>query len=754
MNPSTGTARRRSAPSASAVFAATGGGLIVASTVAGYALQVASGGTGVTTPAPAALALAVGLLGCLIVWQKPWHRMGILMAGTAAAFAIAVLAAGLLDYGALRGGVPRNVEQICYAWVWATGVLVSAWALVILWFPDGHFAGRWWKRYFVVTAMLVIPFVIACYLFSPDGRVYALFHGIAVPRGVGGSLATQSWQRVVPRSELILLVPAIALGGLVQRYRQADPVMRQQIRWLIGGAALGVFSQVVAVPFNLADGGAHALGEALGAMGQPMVAVGMTVGILRYRLWEIDVVVSRAVVFGVVWTALSALLVVPALAAGLLVGGTSALMAVAIALLVTLLFRPATRRLEALVTRLVYRRRVQPQVVRARFWEQLRLIEDLDDLADLLLSTVRSGLHVRQAGVWVRTATQLRAVGSSTSATPVIELSPATIEVLRASPGVVLAGEPPAELSAVWSDPAEPVGALVPLVAGDRLVGLLACGIRRGDRLVAEDFDLFEILARESAQRLRNLYLEAGLRVRLREIEAQALELRRSRQRLVTAQDDERRRIERNLHDGVQQQLVSLAVRLRRIANGHAAAGRDGALAYSADLADLAVEAEQAVFSLQELGRGIFPGVLVDQGLAAALRTQIARMPMSVHIEVRPDALAKRLPIDVEAALYFVALEALTNTQKHAPTATVSVLVHADGDQAVVEVVDDGGGFTTRGAGSGLANMADRMAAVGGVLRIDSGIGVGTKIVAAVPRAGVAIVPPARAHQPEADSRR
>ena len=745
MNSST---RARSAPSASALFAATGGGFIVAATVAGYALQLASGGDGVTTPAPAALALAVGLLGCLIVWQKPWHRMGILMAGTASAFAVAVLAAGLLDYGALRGGVPRVVEQAAYAWIWATGALVSAWALVILWFPDGRFAGRGWKRYFVVTAVLVISFVIACYLFMPDGRVYALFHGIAVPHQVGGPLAAQSWQPIAGPSALILLVPAIALAGLVQRYRRADPVMRQQIRWLIGGAAFGVVSQVVAVPFNLADGGAHAVGEALGAMGQPMVAIGMTVGILRYRLWEIDLVVSRAVVFGVIWTALSALLLVPALAAGLLVGGTSALTAVALALLVTLLFRPATRRLETLVTRLVYRRRAEPHVVRARFWEQLRLIEDLDDLGDLLVNTVRSGLHVRQAGVWVRTATDVRAVGTSTFGTQVIELSPATMEVLRASPGVVLAGDPPAELAGLWSDRAEPVGALVPLVAGDRLVGLLACGIRRGDRLVAEDFDLLEILARESAQRLRNLYLEAGLRARLREIEAQAVELRRSRQRLVTAQDSERRRIERNLHDGVQQQLVSLAVRLRRMANGQPAAGRDS------ELADLAVEAEQAVFSLQELGRGIFPGVLVDQGLAAALRTQVARMPMSVHIDVRPDALANRLPIDVEAALYFVALEALTNAQKHAPAATVSLLVHADGDQAVLEVVDDGAGFTARGAGTGLANMADRMAAVGGRLRIESGIGAGTKIVAAVPCAGVSGVPAARAHQPEADSRR
>lgn len=726
------------------VVAATTAGLIAVSTVSGYALQLASGGTQVTTPAPAALALAVGLLGCLIVWQKPWHAMGILMAATAAAFAVAVLAAGLLDYGALRGGVPHAAEQASYAWIWATGALVSAWALVILWFPDGRFASRGWKRYFVVTTTIAVSFVIVCYLFSPNGAVYALFRGIAVPDGVGGPLATQSWRSLVRHSEVILLVPLIAIAGLVQRYLRADPVVRQQIKWLVGGATIGVVTQVVAVPFNLAEGGPHLVGEALGAIGQPMIALGITVGILRYRLWEIDLVISRAVVFGLVWTVLSVLLLVPALAAGLLVGGTGAVTAVALALLVTLLSRPTTQRLEQAVSTLVYRRRTPPHAVLTHFWERLRRTTDLDELGDLLTGTVRSALHVQQASVWVSTGETLRRVGTSTPQGPVIEMSPNAIELLRASPGVVLAGELPAELAELW---AEPMGALVPLVAGDGLVGLLACGVRRGDPLVASDFGLLETIARESAQRLCNLHLEAGLRARLGEIEVQAVELRQSRQRLVTVQDEERRRIEHNLHDGVQQQLVSLAIRLRQLAGSRPAGGG------RFELADLAVEAEQAVFSLQELARGIFPGVLADHGLAAALRTQIARMPMLVHIEVRPDALRDRLPREVEAALYFVALEALTNAQKHAPDATASVLVSSEEGRVHLEVRDDGCGLAVNGSGDGLANMADRMAAVGGTLDIRSSPGTGTAVVASVPLIE-ATLPAPYGQEPGADSRR
>ncbi len=454
-----------------------------------------------------------------------------------------------------------------------------------------------------------------------------------------------------------------------------------------------------------------------------MLAAGITVGILRYRLWEIDIVVSRAVVFGVVWTSLSLLLLVPALAAGLLVGGASALTAVALALLVTLFFRPATRRLEAGVERLVYRRRAQPHVILTDFWDELRRVGDLDELGDLVAGTVRAGLHVRHAAVWLTAANTLRSIGTTTSGAA-IDLSPSTAEVLRSSPGVVLGGNPPPELAPVLTDT---LAALVPLVAGEGLVGLLACGERRGDRLGAADFQLLEILGRESAQRLRNLHLEARLRARLAEIEAQAAALRQSRQRLVSAQDDERRRIERNLHDGVQQQLVSLAIRLRRISNGR--------ISNDAELADLAVEAEQAVFALQELGRGIFPGVLVDQGLVAALRTQVARMPMAVHIDAHPDVLRRRWDADVEAALYFVALEALTNAQKHAGGAAASVILRPDSGRMVLEVVDNGIGFTSSQGGSGLSNMADRMAAVGGTLSIDSAPGAGTRIAASIPMA-------------------
>ena len=329
---------------------------------------------------------------------------------------------------------------------------------------------------------------------------------------------------------------------------------------------------------------------------------------------------------------LSAVLLIPALAAGLLVGGQGALAAVGLALLVTLAFQPARTRLERAVTRIVYRDRPRGYALLARFGQTLRAATGVGEVAPQLAEVVRSGLGASWAGVWIHVAADgggaLRSVAAAgIEPGPSVLLAPETSARLRSSQAT-LTGDFPAELRLLW--PGTTAAAAVPLVAGEELVGVLACGQRPGDPLGERDHELLGQLARESALALRNLRLEAQLRERLAQIEEQAEELHRSRQRLVGVQDEERRRIERDLRNGVQQQLVALAARLRR-----------AAIATPADahllLEQLAPEAEEAVFALQDLARGIFPSVLADQGLAAALRTQAARMPMAIRVEAEPN---------------------------------------------------------------------------------------------------------------------
>jgi signal transduction histidine kinase len=201
-------------------------------------------------------------------------------------------------------------------------------------------------------------------------------------------------------------------------------------------------------------------------------------------------------------------------------------------------------------------------------------------------------------------------------------------------------------------------------------------------------------------------------------------ELRSSRARLVEAADAERRRIERDLHDGAQQRLASLllGVKLGRAADETAATAR---------LLDT-VEAElaAALAELRALAAGVLPPVLADHGLAAAVEDLVGLSPLAVAIEAMPD---RRLPERVEAAAYFVISEALANAAKHAGARAVAVRVSRRAASVLVEVRDDGAGGADPARGSGIRGLGDRVGALGGRLRCDSPPGRGTRLTAEIP---------------------
>lgn len=699
----------------------------------GLALQALSGGIRVRSLSPVVLAACLAVLGCVLVVHRPRLRLGAVLVVNGVGFAIGVLAAGGLDYGAAHP-IPRLAAQAAFATVSFTRVLVVAWVLFILWFPGDRFLTGGWRRYFVATSAICVITAVAVWLAGPPDRTFDFFRATAVPAGAGGPFAG-TWPALGRLSDLLLLAPLVAVGSLVQRYRDGDSVIRQQLRWLLLAVTAEVFAQIAGAALMGAGGPADTAGSVISAASQPLPMVAATVAILRFRLWDIELVVSRALVYGTLWALVSVLLLLPAMAAGLIVGGSDAVAALAIALVVTVVFQPVRRHLERLIQRLVYRHRARPYELLRELATTLRTA-DLDAFGPLVAHGVKEGLGVRWAGVWAlsgptRVLFPLGVAGTKEG--PPLDLPGDVAGRLAESAGRVVGGGG----AGVWPD-----GTLVPLVASNELIGVLVCGPRPGDPLRAADFQLLEVLGRQCALRLRNLRLESQLRERLALIETQAEELRRSRQRLVAAEDTARRRIERNLHDGVQQQLVSLAVRLRRAAT-------DGA----PRLLDLAGEAEEAVFALQELGRGIYPSVLADQGLPAALRTQAARMPIPVHIEVDESLIGRRLGREVEAALYYVALEALTNVQKHVPEASAVVWLRSGGEQVTLEVIDNGPGCDgNAGSGSGLQNMADRISAIGGSFEIRRLAEGGTRVCSTV-----SLDAPGseqQDHPAEADSRR
>ena len=202
-------------------------------------------------------------------------------------------------------------------------------------------------------------------------------------------------------------------------------------------------------------------------------------------------------------------------------------------------------------------------------------------------------------------------------------------------------------------------------------------------------------------------------------------ELRASRARIVKASDEARRRLERNLHDGAQQRLVALSLSLR-LAQSKVLTDPDAA---DAVLDSARGELAAALDELRELARGIHPAVLTDRGLAAALETLAARLPIPVEIET-PE---RELPEAVEAAAYYVIAEALANVIKYARASVVTVRVTCDDEQARVEVADDGVGGADAAGGSGLRGLSDRVAALEGTLTVDSPPAQGTRIVAEIP---------------------
>ena len=246
------------------------------------------------------------------------------------------------------------------------------------------------------------------------------------------------------------------------------------------------------------------------------------------------------------------------------------------------------------------------------------------------------------------------------------------------------------------------------------VLGALTVTKRRGESITPIEVKLMDDLAHQAGLVLKNVGLTADLQARL-------VDLRASRQRLVAAQDDERRRLERNLHDGAQQHLVAIKVKLGLV---QMLATRDPQRAMAA-IAELTGDADEALETLRDLARGIYPPLLADKGLPTALRAQARKATLPVTIDA--DGIG-RYPQEVEAAVYFCVLEALQNVQKYAHASAATVRLRERVDSLHFEVRDDGKGFEVAGArnGAGLTDMHDRLDALGGTLDLHSAPGAST----------------------------
>lgn len=662
-------------------------GFIASAVVA--SVFVVENGESIAEQVPFIVAFALfGVIGALIVSREPGNRIGGLLlyasGATAASFAAGELVTFLVHRGVTDGALV-GILGLLSDTGWVVGIIPVLLFIPLL-FPDGHLPSRrWWPLAALCWAL--IGFLLVAVIFATP-----LFAGSSGPPRVENPLyidaldAFEIPDAVISIGLMVVLIGSVA--SLVIRFRRARGDERQQIKWVALALILLVFSFVV-TEVLLQFGIESALIDAI-VSGTAFVALPVSIGIavLRFRLYDLDVVVKKTLVAGAL-----GLLGIAIYGAVVWLFGAfaaereSSATVFVVALLLGLAFRPVARLVRRLADHLVYGRRATPYEVLTEFSERVGDAYATEDVLGRMAQILGQGTGARSARVWLRLGDELRPVATWPSDAP--EARPAQI---RGDALPDLPGETAIEVRD----------------AGE-LLGALSVTMPPSDPMNPSKERLVRDLAAQAGLALRN--------VRLVE------ELRAAQRRLVTAQDAERRRLERNIHDGSQQQLVALSVKAR-LARG--LTEREPSKA-SEMLEQIEAELQTALEDLRDLARGIYPPLLADKGLGPALEAQARRSPLPVVVEA--EALG-RYPQEVEAAVYFSCLEALQNASKYADATQARVRLERSNGHLSFEVADDGRGFDpeTTGYGTGLQGIADRLAALDGELMIRSRPGGGTKI--------------------------
>jgi signal transduction histidine kinase len=374
--------------------------------------------------------------------------------------------------------------------------------------------------------------------------------------------------------------------------------------------------------------------------------------------------------------------------------------------MIAVAFEPARRRVQVAADRLVYGDRPTPYESLSRLSSQLSHGTGDADLFRALASTVAEGVRAAEVTLWVGDEDNLVPVESWP---PDREPQPPTA---------------PRSLDSLAADPRRHVR---PVEHRGSVRGAVSLTKLPGEALTASDDRLLSDLVAQAGLVMEHVGLGAELQRRLRQISLQAAGLRAAARRIVAAEDRARMRIERDLHDGAQQRLVTLALSLRIIAERATSEGA-GEIASQADAAR--EQLTQALAELRDLARGIHPAILTQEGLEAAVSFLGERAPLPVRVDVR---IERRLPHDIEATAYFVVSEALTNAAKHAEATSVEVCGGVREGQLRIEVTDDGRGGADGSRGSGLQGLVDRLATLDGRLTVTSPPGGGTRLVAVIP---------------------
>ena len=627
-------------------------------------------------------------MGSLIVMRQPRNLIGwiVLLSGPLAAIGFATDGWAVRSFARAAGPLPLGTFA---AWtanlILGSHLLFLVIGLLFLLFPDGRLPSPRWRWLLWYGAFVYGVLAVSAALWSADAT--KIFPHRILPSLLPGQAAALTVAS--PFLAIQLTVVAACVTALIVRFRRSAGDERQQLKWFVYTVPV-IFAAVVISIVVIVGNGRYSF--ALFAL----IPIPIAVAVLKYRLYDLDLVISKTIVFGTLAIFITAIYAGTVAGIGALVGqrGSLALAAVAAAV-IAVAFQPLRQWLQHLANRVVYGRRATPYEVLADFSGRMADAYATEEVPRQLAQVLAQGTGAQRAEVWLAIGADLHRA----AAWPQVTAEPAAVPAAEGQPSV------------------PGMDRVVRVLHQGHLLGALAVRMPPGSPVNAAQDRLIRDLAGQAGLVLRNARLIS--------------ELRASRQRLVAAQDSERRRIERNLHDGAQQQLVALALKLRLT---DSLIDDDPGQAHAA-LRELQAHAGEASRDLRELAHGIYPPLLADRGLPDALEAQARRS--AVPVVVQPQGIG-RYPQEVEAAVYFCCLEALQNVAKYSGAASARLCLSAAGPRLSFKVTDDGRGFDPAATayGTGLQGMTDRLEALGGSVEIRSRPGEGTTVAGCIPVTG------------------
>ncbi len=645
------------------------------------------------------LFVTLPVLGALIVARQAQAPLAWLFIAIGMTTSIWLVADGYAVYALLSrpGALPgAGLAAWLANWIWITGWTMTG--LMFLVFPEGRLASPRWRPFAGVFLAAGVAFTVAAMVAGGPLFNYTFVDN---PFGV---LPVDATMLKLVGSLVLLSLGLVTIVSLLARGRRATGEQRLQYQWVCYAGALVVI--VLALGWTLfALGYENRWVENLAQVVTVALPIAAAIAVLKHRLYDIELVINKTLVFGALASFVTLVYVVLVVGLGTVVGSggqPDLALSIGATAVVALAFEPVRRRAQALADRAVYGHRASPYEVLRQFSQRMGERPGTRALLAQMAQLLGEATGAARAEVWLRFDEELRTAAFWPE------------------------GEGVEGVMALDADEL-PLAATYDLAIAVRhqgeILGALTVSTRAGETIRPRELALVSALAAQAGHVLRNVRLTE-------ELVGHLDDLRASRARLVSAQDEERRRLERDLHDGAQQYLVALRVQLglaREILDDEP----DELRPLLVQLEELAGE---AIDSLRTLARGDYPPVLADQGLVPALRAHSERSYLPV--EVVGDSVA-RYTRGVEGAVYFCCLEALQNATKHGRPSSIGVHLVDRNGEVVFAVEDDGQGFDPRtaGRGAGMKNMSDRLEALGGTLDVWSLPGQGTRVTGRVPTA-------------------